>query len=317
MPSRADRMRGTIWGQFVGDAACVGAHWIYDPEEIARRWPGGLRGFETPWPGHHHARRRSGDLTHYGDMALLLLESLVERNGFDAADFGRRFIEAVASPEYMGYRDKAMKGTLARYEAYVATHGPATFDHQQGAEDFEPATVSRLAPLVVAGLSDENVVDRHTRVTQDHPRALIYARYHARVLCALVDGHALADAFALATSALPTDGFGEELRVSLARVRGPLAGADVTDATRTLGQHCRLDQSLPAAIHAALSYPTDLRAAVLATARAGGDSAGRGAMIGAWLGASLGVGGVPAEWRTALAAHERIAALVERLVARA
>ena len=316
--SRADRMRGAIWGQFVGDAACLGAHWIYDPAEIARRWPDGVRGFEAPWPGHYHARRPPGALTHYGDMALLLLGSLVDRGVFDHRDFGRQFVGAVASPEYVGYRDKAMKGTLARYESSIAAGDGAAFEYQQGAVDFEPASVSRLAPLVVLyAASDEllDVVDRHTRVTQDHGRAIVYARFHALVLRSLLDGAALADAFEHAAAELPADEYGEELRASLARVGGPLAAATVTEATCALGQHCRVDQSLPAAARAALAHDRDLRAAVLATIRAGGDSAGRSAMIGAWLGARHGAGHVPADWRERLADRDRIAMLVERLVA--
>ena len=29
-----DRLRGAVWGQFVGDAAALGTHWIYDLEEL-------------------------------------------------------------------------------------------------------------------------------------------------------------------------------------------------------------------------------------------------------------------------------------------
>ena len=82
------RIRGAIWGQFAGDAFCLGSHWIYDLTELERRFPGGPQGFESPVSGHYHFGKRSGDLTHYGDGALLLLQSLAKQGRFDAVDFG-------------------------------------------------------------------------------------------------------------------------------------------------------------------------------------------------------------------------------------
>ncbi|MBM4421617.1 MAG: ADP-ribosylglycohydrolase family protein, partial [Chloroflexi bacterium] len=89
---------------------------------------------------------------------------------------------------------------------------------------------------------------------------------------------------------------------------------DVTAATAAFGQHCRLDHSFPAAIQCALRHERDFRGAVLETARAGGDSAGRASMIGAWLGAALGVEAIPPAWRSKLLAHDEIERHVERLV---
>lgn len=311
----ADRIRGAVWGQFVGDAAALGAHWIYDRAELSRRWPGGPRGFETPAAGHYHAKRRPGDQTHYGDMALLQLASLVERGRVDPGDFGRRFVETVASPDYVGYRDKAMKGTLARWSVHAAAHPGEPYTFEGGAEDFEPATASRIAPVVAAHLDDPDLLDvvrTVTLVTQDHPRAVAYVSFHALALRELMRGAPLPAAFERAAVLLPPLPFADEVRDGVARARSSARG--VEDATAELGQHCRLDQSLPSAVRAALAHPDDLPAALGATIRAGGDSAGRGAMIGAWLGAALGLGGVPRAWRDRLTERDRIAALVERLV---
>ena len=77
----------------------------YDLAELERRFPGGPQGFETPAPGHYHFGKKSGDLTHYGEGALLLLQSLAERGRFEAADFGSRFVALFDSSSYQGYRD--------------------------------------------------------------------------------------------------------------------------------------------------------------------------------------------------------------------
>src|SRR6201997_5680205 len=78
-----DRLRGAVWGQFVGDAAALGVHWIYDLSELSARFPGGVFGFEAPAAGDYHESKTPGDLTHYGDGALLLLESIAEHGSFD------------------------------------------------------------------------------------------------------------------------------------------------------------------------------------------------------------------------------------------
>src|ERR1700745_3022542 len=77
-----DRLRGAVWGQFVGDAAAPGTHWIYDLDELSSKFPGGVIGFETPMEGHYHFGKKAGDQTHYGDGALVLLESIASSGGF-------------------------------------------------------------------------------------------------------------------------------------------------------------------------------------------------------------------------------------------
>ena len=43
--SNEDRFRGAVWGQFVGDAAALGTHWIYDLAELQQLYPGSVHGF--------------------------------------------------------------------------------------------------------------------------------------------------------------------------------------------------------------------------------------------------------------------------------
>ena len=110
-----DRLRGTVWGQFVGDAAALGTHWIYNLSDLQRLYPSGVNGFEEPKEGHYHFGKRPGDQTHYGDGALVLLESLAKEGGFDPKAFGRRFVESFQPGLYSGYIDKATRGTLENY----------------------------------------------------------------------------------------------------------------------------------------------------------------------------------------------------------
>jgi hypothetical protein len=53
---------------------------------------------------------------------------------------------------------------------------------------------------------------------------------------------------------------------------------------------------------------------VLATIRAGGDSAGRTATLGSWLGAHLAIQAIPREWRNRLTAAARINAALDKIL---
>ena len=185
------------------------------------------------------------------------------------------------------------------------------------ADDDQPATVSRLAPVAARHFRDSGylvVVERATRVCQNNDRAVAYAVAHALALRELFLGNALLEAFRKAAGEMAKKGpAGAEVA---GRINDAIAVKElsVREATLRFGQSCPLEASFPSAIHCALRYSYDFAAALQATAAAGGDSAGRASMVGAWLGASLGIGAVPAQWRERLTARDIIAACTERIV---
>jgi ADP-ribosylglycohydrolase len=293
---------------------------IYDLEELDRKFPGGVTGFETPAQGHYHAGKRSGDFTHYGDAALLMLQSVARLGHFSTQDFGARFVALFSSQEYRGYRDHATKGTLENYRAFAAQHPGSPYDFQRGADDDQPATATRLAPVVVAHRLDSallKVVQSATRVCQNNARAVAYMKCHALILKELLSGGSLEDAFKTAVMAVSKDPeFGSELSSATETVFG-LLGQKVRQATLRFGQTCALKESFPAAMHCALRHQNDLPRAILESANAGGDSAGRGALIGAWLGALHGVDTIPAQWRNRVNAREEIDSCIDSIVQQA
>jgi ADP-ribosylglycohydrolase len=315
----ADRCRGAIWGQFVGDAACLGVHWIYDQNELRRTFPQGVQGFEPPAQDGYHAGKLPGDFTHYGEAALLLLQSVAELGYFSAPDFGPRFVSLFASDEYQGYLDQATKGTLENYRAFVNKRQGGSYHFQGGANDDQTGTATRLAPVVVNLCREGSllkVVESATRVTQDNPTAVAYMKFHALITKDLLMGSDLRSAAKNAAHDLVSDpGFGKEIASSTEAVFS-LLDSEVREATMHFGQSCSIQNSLPAALHCALRHQDDFRRAIVETADAGGESAGRAAMIGTWLGALQGMQGIPVEWREKLRAKEEIGRCVERIVAR-
>ena len=313
-----NRIRGAVWGQFTGDAFCLGSHWIYDLDELRQRFPSGLRGFDLPLEGHYHYGKQPGHLTHYGDAALLLLQSLAENGAFDAVDFGSRFVARMESIDYHGYRDHAAKGTVANALSFCAAHPGEAYSFQDGADDDQPATVTRLAPLAALYYKDDNylaIVERVTRVCQNNNRAVAYAQAHALIMRELFSGNALQESFAAVATAMASKGVeGNEVAD---KIRQAIAAQDqdVTTATLAFGQSCPLASSFPSAIHCCLRHSGNIGEAIKATAEAGGDNAGRAAMIGAWLGSYYGIAAVPVEWRNRLTAQGVITDAVERIIA--
>lgn len=313
-----DRVRGALWGGLVGDAFCLGSHWIYGLYDIELLFPGGISGFEEPRSGHYHTPKKSGDFTHYGDAALLMLDSVAGCGRFDAVDFGSDFVTLMMDDDYTGYRDHAAKGMLANYRAFRETYPEAPFDYQQGADDDQPATVTHLAPVVVAHYHDPDLLDtvaKATRVCQNNARAIAFARAVALILRNLLGGSSPEAAVADARQSMnspdkPTQEVNRRMKIACAaRMLTPV------DATMLFGQSCPLYSSFTAALHTMLICSADFAVAIKTAANAGGDNAGRATMIGAWLGAYHGIGGIPESWRTRLTAHDRIEADIEKIVA--
>jgi ADP-ribosyl-[dinitrogen reductase] hydrolase len=317
--NQEDRLRGAIWGQFVGDAAALGTHWIYDLDELQQLYPDGVNGFEAPKEGHYHFGKQPGDQTHYGDGALVLLESLAREGKFDERAFGQRFVEIFRPGAYSGYIDHATKGTVENFQAFAKSNPVDDFDFQQGADDDQLAAASRLAALTVRYRNDPNlltVVERTTRVCQNNHRTVAHMKFNALLLSELLDGADVLTALRRAEDQISgvEPQLGQEIR---RKTREALEETpkNVTEATLTFGQSCPLPKSFPSSIHVLLKHPDDFESAILATLRAGGDSAGRASMVGAWLGAHLGVTAIPKAWKLRLSHADRISSATEKILA--
>ena len=317
-----NRLKGMVIGQFLGDAASLGVHWIYNTKDIESMYPNGLQGFERPSEGHYHAGKLSGDLTHYGDAAWVLLEALAEETTFDAASFGAVFVEKMdPSKGYKGYFDAATRGTLENFKNHLEVSSDS-FGFQQGADDDQLATISSLAVFIAfyivrnEGLPDDRSeileqVEALTRVRQNNDRAVAYNQAHARLLLELLAGRDIHSAFHHVEEQLATDATLDlEVRRKL-KEAFELKHKSTVEATDLLGQSCPLICSFPSAVQATAKHNEDFQKAILECAQAGGDTAGRAAMIGSWIGARLGADALPNEWIVKLNQSPRILAILE------
>ncbi len=314
-PTLKSRVDGMVWGQFIGDAFCMGTHWIYNLEDLNTFYPQ-LKGFETPRPGHYHAGKSAGDFTHYGEAALLLLESIADRGALDIRDYGRRFTAHFGSKTYANYLDSATRGTLENVPLDAKGEPDADFDFQAGADDDQLATATSLAPVVARYHAAPDLaaqVAKVTRVRQNHLRSIAYMQVHAQILLELLAGTDLHSAVhRVQENAAKDPKFGEEFTFRFRDVfeRKHL---DTTEATAQLGQSCPLKSSFPSALVAVVQTPEDFEGTLRRILAAGGDNAGRAAMAGAWLGAHLGMEAIPPSLREPLLHKDRIEAALASL----
>lgn len=316
-PDVRSRLRGTIWGALVADAYCLGSHWIYDAAAFEERFPSGPAGFDAPAPGHYHAGKRPGALTHYGEGALVLLQSLVGAGAFDPVAYGEALVAFHTGPGSTSYLDKPTRHLLERRRSQPPE---AAYGEAAALADEQNVTTSRLAPLVVRYAASPTLmlhVEQATRVLQNSDRAVAYACAQARLLADLLAGTPLEAAVDrlhdLADARTP---LGAELRNLVDEVHAA-RDLDVAAATERFGRACGLTKAFPAALHTALAHRNDFAGAIAACARARGDTASRAMLIGSWLGAALGEAAIPEAWRAKLLDGPTIHALVDALLEQA
>jgi len=298
------KARGMLWAAFAADALALGAHWIYDPAAIRKRF-GRVEHYLAPGPDSYHSSKAAGDLTHYGDQTLVLLESLAETGGrFHLVDFAERWRRLFT--DYRGYVDKATKAALQRF---ADGHGPET----SGSSSTDLAGAGRVAPVLYAYRNEPQgclaAVKAQTAMTHNHPTVVEAAAYFARVTLGVLSGKHPADALETVLHEMAL----QEPLVSWVRHGLESASMETEAAVLDFGQSCAVDGALPSVVHLIARYADDLRESLIQNVMVGGDSAGRGLLVGMVLGAHRGFEALPREWVEGLRAGEKIRRLAHRI----
>lgn len=99
-----------------------------------------------------------------------------------------------------------------------------------------------------------------------------------------------------------------------------LSGQSVADFPKEIGATCGVSgfvfQTVPVAIHAAIHYRNDFRAALTEAIACGGDTDTVGAITGALVGCRVGAKGIPEDWKSHLVDWPRSVALLRELAKR-
>lgn len=281
-----DNIRASVLSMFAGDSLALGVHWIYDVEEL-RRDHGEVRGLSAP-DATYHAGKGRGDFTHYGDQAMVLLESVAGCRGFDLDDFFRRWQDLFR--DYAGYHDQATKKTLVNIQN---GKGPG----QCGSPSNDIAGASRTAPLLLVLHND---LDRLVTAARDQalmthrdPLTIDTAEFFARVAWSTLKGSTPVDAIQ-ATAAMDTFAV-SPIAMWVEQGLSSVSRDSLATVVR-FGQSCHTSEAFSGIIHLLAKYQDNLEEALVQSVMAGGDNAARAMMVGMVLGAYLGVDALPGEW---------------------
>lgn len=206
LPNKAERMRGALWGFFIGDALAMPVHWYYN---IAALWQdfGNIRDYQAPkahhpnsimalantskagrgtqegdivgrvilkgkkqhWGQanrHYHQGMQEGDNTLNLLCARVLLRSLNTVGHYDSADFLREYISFMTEPDR--HNDTYAESFHRDFFANYA-QGVAP-ENCAGAEGHDTASIGGLVSLtlvILATLRDGNLAASNaTALTQ-------------------------------------------------------------------------------------------------------------------------------------------------------
>lgn len=290
---------GAIYGALVADAFALGAHWVYDVNEITATFSE-LDGFYDPMT-EYHGSKKAGDFTHYGDQTLWLLESIALENDFSLASFASRWQEYIHT--YTGYVDGASKQTLANLQ-----DGKSALSAGSSSQDLSVA--GRIAPLALLYCDEQKAFEDaavlQAKMTHNSPQSIEATCFFARLLYLVLQGYTPKNSILAMHEETDSDTIRQWIKVALASV-----DHDSTEAIHSCGQSCSASKGCPSSLHLILKYEDDYAEAMRANVYAGGDSAARGMVVGMILGAYLGVEKIPEAWRTSLNAKGRIKSYLE------
>ena len=346
MPAQSfqDRAAGALMGAFIGDALALGPHWYYDLDELHAAYGDWITDYTDPKAGRYHAGLKAGQPSQAGVLLRLTLGSLVEKGGYDEADFCRHLDEdffplidgkPMGGPG--GYTSQSIREAWRRRveqgRPWGQTGGNA--DTTEAAERILAIAVRyALQPAKLAA-----AVTGNTLLTQTDGTVLAMTVAFGAILGLLVEGHALDGEIsgklmarvksgelpfhAVTSGKLQAPRPGEAEAPTLGRFPSPdalLGPANIARAARdpgiriepawkaslVYGMPCAVYHQFPAAYYLAARFPDDFESAVLHAVNGGGQNQARAILTGALAGAQTGLSGIPRRFLDGLEGAEEL-----------
>ena len=296
-----DKAKAMVMASFLGDSLALGAHWIYDTRVIKENF-GRVETLLKPPSNSFHATRDKGEFTHYGDQALVLLQSVSSYHGFDLQDFFQKWQQLFEN--YDGYVDQATRMTLSNIRSGKSAE-------ESGSPSNDLAGASRIAPIVYAHRADlEKVIkaaETQTRMTHRDAHTVESAAFFGRVVFHVLEGTAPVEALTRVT-----DEHFRDTRIADWVKQGlDSKDEDTVETITRFGQTCHTPDAFPGVVHLISRYEDDLKEALVQSVMAGGDSAARNMMAGMVLGARVGYENLPQDWLSGLKKRDEILSLLK------
>lgn len=346
-----DRAAGAVIGALVGDALGVGPHWYYDLDEMHRDYGIWISGYTDPKPHRYHAGLKAGQPSQAGIITTMLLRSVVERNGYDEADFCRRLddelfphLDGTPMSGPGGYTSQSIREAWRRRveqnKSWKETGGPA--DTTEAAErGLVLAARYANTPAKVA-----HAVSANCLLTQADEAIVAMTTTYGSVLALLVQGEKLDASIsdklmdlvkrgelpfhAVTSERLGPPKAGDPDPPRVGRFSSPdalltpsyMAEAALDPGVRiepawkvsiVYGMPCAIYHQLPAAYYLAARFSNDFELAVLHAINGGGQNQARAMLTGALVGAQVGLSGIPQRFIDGLENAAELVALAKQL----
>lgn len=292
-----------VLAAFAADSHCLGPHWIYDLEEIQSLYPDGVANLDSP-KSSYHPNKGKGDLTHYGDQSLVLLEHLAQTQNWDP-DAWLDSWQSYWLSEPKTYLDAATSETMENLAA----------GKRLPSDSHDLSAVSRMGPLLALlnGQEPETViaaVRQQCASTHGKSSVIDSAEFITRLLWAVQKESGYSDAIQTAwKTGSYTESFKRNIVSSI-----PQKPKSSAEAANYYGQSCDAESALPLLLWLALTYEDDPVAMLEQNALAGGDSSARGMILGMLIAAKGQFSELPKSWTTELNALDRIHTALQELL---
>jgi ADP-ribosylglycohydrolase len=264
------QISNSIMASLVADAYALGAHWVYDEEQLKNLpidWET-LNDAQSMW----HKGKIKGDFTHYGDQTLFLLEYISKHKKFSKSDYYPFWREKMSN--YNGYIDAATRNTLLSMES----------------ESTELSICGHIAPLLIDADTKELFLKRakeFTEITHNSKLALYSTSFFAELLWDSKENQDIKKNIELLKDKYP-----EFITWIDAGVKSK--DADTFMTIREFGPACGIDGGFAGVIHL-LSLEDDFKTVMQKNVKAGGDSSARGMVVAMILGVQENIE-LPEEW---------------------
>lgn len=297
----------TVSGALVADALALGPHWIYQQDEIGEKIEDFTR--VTDPMSSYHPGKKAGDLTHYGDQSLLLLQSLAGTGSFEPdhySDIWRGFWE---NPETRSYCDGATRETLNNLK-----EGISPLEAGSVSEDL--AGASRCAPMLLATRETESCiydeVRQFTSMSHSNNSVVEASEFFMRVAILVLDGIPITQAI---TQSWQSREWHALDAAWLSEPQSMIAsGKSDNEVASEMGLGCDIRSAFPLTCYYLLKYPDTPIEALTANYKAGGDSAARGMILGMCFGSHPDMMALTKRTLPTVSQKTRITELINQLV---
>jgi ADP-ribosyl-[dinitrogen reductase] hydrolase len=331
--SNVERRQAAIWGSLIGDAIAMPVHWYYDRDAMRRDY-GVLSGYCAPknphpdsilWRSSYHPTNPNGDILHdqaqfWGvrgvhyhqflrpgentlnlQLAQVLLRSLLENGCYNPADYLRRYITFLRTPQ--SHRDTYVEEC---HRLFFTAYASGTKPEKCGAQDIHIgglASVPVLASFLSGNVGNaESQILTHVALTHRSDEIAEAALALARILVALFNGGNLEDCLIEHASGW----------FSLRKAKQWKMYPDEVVIGQKLSPACYIRDAFSSALYLSWKYSGNFREGILANAQVGGDNCHRAVVVGSLL-AAESPAGVPAEFKNGLLAAQLLQHILPQL----